>query len=76
MNHKQQVVLWMGISLIIIRLLTTSQGKVLWNVITGGNGGGPDNGFIIRQIPHNQTHNPYANGAVGGPLVPSKSVGV
>lgn len=72
MNGKQQTVIWMGLSLIFVRLITTSQGKILWQVITGGSGGGNTSlgpsGEIGRMIPKNQ-----GGGAIGAPLSTSGS---
>ena len=40
MTGKQQAVMWMGLTLIILRLFTTNQWKDIWKTILKGSGGG------------------------------------
>jgi len=44
MNGKQQAVMWMGLTLIILRLFTTSQWKDIWGTILKGSGGKSSSG--------------------------------
>lgn len=44
MNGKQQAVMWMGLTLIALRLFTTSQWKDIWNTILKGGGGSSSKG--------------------------------
>lgn len=38
MNSKQQAVMWMGLTLIVLRLFTTNQWKSIWNTVLKGQG--------------------------------------
>lgn len=57
MNAKQNAVMWMGLLLIVVRLVTTSQGKQIWAVLMSGasKGGGtdiiPPLGPLLPEVP-------------------------
>ncbi len=44
MTGKQQAVMWMGLTLIVLRLFTTSQWKDIWGTILKGGGGSSSGG--------------------------------
>lgn len=65
MNGKQQVVMWSGIILIILRFFTTDQFSIIWGEIISG----PNPGKILGKVPDNFTPTGGGTGSVlGGPM--------
>ena len=69
MNGKQQAVMWMGLTLVLLRLFTTNQWKDIWATILKG-GGSTNKGLKIPGLPPIPTdpRNPIPGGGIPGLL--------